>query len=319
MQPIDTGEVAVTDTVAASTPDVGAAARVPRTPGSITLDEIASQPAMWSRAQRQVADEVPLPETGRPVLFLGCGTSYYIGESYSRLRTHLGLGRSRAAVPSELSHVDSDETIVVLSRSGTTGDVIDAARRLRSGHRVIGISGTPGTELGELCHDVIDLSYADERSIVQTRFATTAFTLLRASLVTGEDFLISQAQQALARPLPAAAPDHIVFLGTGFSLGLAHEAALKCLESSGRWAEAYAVLEYQHGPISAAGPGTWVWPLVPIPADLAKAVAATGARLITPTLDPQAELVAVHRVAVEMAFAAGRNPDVPPHLSRSVV
>lgn len=309
----------MTDTAAASTPDVGTAARVTGAPGSITLDEIASQPAMWLIAQSQAAGGVPLPETDQPVLFLGCGTSYYIGEAYSRHRTNLGLGRSRAAVPSELSHVDPGEIIVVLSRSGTTGDVIDAARRLRHEHRVIGISGTPGTELSELCHDVIDLSYADERSIVQTRFATTAFTLLRASLVPGEDFLAVQAQQALTRSLPDTAPEHIVFLGTGFSLGLAHEAALKCLESSGRWAEAYPVLEYQHGPISAAGPGTWVWPLVPIPADLADAVTATGARLIAPTLDPQAELVAVHRVAVEMAFAVGRDPDVPPHLSRSVV
>lgn len=289
-------------------------------PGSITLAEISSQPQMWSRAMRQLpAGGGPLPRSGEQVLVLGCGTSYYIGDAYARLRTALGLGRTRAAVPSELPYVDAGETIVMLSRSGTTGDVIDAARSMRGEHRIVGISGTPGTEFDELCDEIVDLSYADEQSIVQTRFATTALALLRSSVQADDARLASQAQQALARPLPGAPPEHVVFLGTGFSLGLAHEASLKCLEASGRWAEAYAVLEYQHGPISAAGPGTWVWPLVPIPGNLVSAIAATGARLITPTLDPQAELVAVHRLAVGMALAAGRNPDVPPHLSRSVV
>jgi fructoselysine-6-P-deglycase FrlB-like protein len=288
-------------------------------PGAITLAEIATQPQMWRRAQQQAADGSGLPADGTPVLFLGCGTSYYIGSVYAYLRTVLGRGRTRACVPSEVPYVDPDETIVVLSRSGTTTDVIEAARRLRADHPVIGLIGTPGTGLAGLCNRVVDLSYADEVSIVQTRFATTALTVLRASLPARNDALVADAEQALARPLPDPLPRHVVFLGTGASLGIAHEAALKCLEASGQWAEAYAMLEYQHGPISAAGPGTLVWPLVPAPAALIERVLSTGARIATPTLDPQAELVVAHRLAVELALAIGRDPDVPPHLSRSVI
>lgn len=284
-----------------------------------TLREIFSQPDTWQQAIDQAAAGVPLPGNGEKVLFLGCGTSFYIGESYARLRNELGLGRTRAAIPSELSYVDDDEVIIVLSRSGTTGDVIAIAHELKATHRVIGLIATPGSPLIDECTDVIMLDYADEISVVQTRHASTAFMLLRASLVPNLHYLVDEARQALVRELPPT-PDHVVFLGHGISLGLAHEAALKCLESSGRWAEAYAVMEYQHGPISAAAaPNTVVWPLVPLSASVADSIRETGALIVAPTLDPHAELVAVHRLAVAMAKAAGRNPDVPPFLSRSVM
>ncbi|MDT4975089.1 MAG: hypothetical protein QOG98_847 [Pseudonocardiales bacterium] len=281
------------------------------------MREIFSQPEMWRQAIAQAAAGAPLPEHGAPVLFLGCGTSYYIGEAYASIRNEHHDGRTRAAVPTEVPYIDDGETVVVLSRSGTTSDVINMAKKLRSTHRVIGLVGTPDTPLVDVCHDVIDLSYADERAVVQTRFATTAFTLLRTAVTPLGDALIAQAEQALRRPLPSSAK-HIVFLGTGFSLGLAREAALKCIEASGRWAEAYATNEYLHGPISAAGSDTLVWPLSPISVDLAAAITDTSARLVTPTLDPQAELVSVHRMAVAMALADGRDPDRPPFLSRSV-
>lgn len=286
-----------------------------------TLREIGTQPQMWRRAIAQAQAGTALPAAGTPVLFLGCGTSYYIGLAYAKLRNELGLGRTRAIVPSELDWVEPDETVVVLSRSGTTGDVIAAAAKLRHAHRVIGIIGEAGTPLVDVCHDVVLLDYADEVSVVQTRFATTAFMLLRASLTTNLADLAdlpAQAERALERPVPSPVPAHVVFLGTGMSLGLAHEAALKCLESSGRWVEAYAVREYQHGPISAAGHGTLVWPMVPLPDSVSAGVLETGATLVTPELDPQAELVAVHHLAVAMARDAGRDPDVPPFLSRAV-
>ena len=280
--------------------------------------EIFSQPEMWRRAIRHAAGELALPAHGVPILVLGCGTSYYIGEAYASLRNASHAGRTRAAVPAEIAYLDDAEAVVVLSRSGTTSDVVNAAKRLRSSHHVVGLVGTPDTPLVDVCHDVIDLSYANERAVVQTRFATTAFTLLRSSVSPLDEALIDEARAALLRPLPTPTPRHIVFLGSGFSLGLAREAALKCIESSGRWAEAYATNEYLHGPISAAGPGTLVWPLAPIPADLAAAITASSAILITPTLDPQAELVSVHRLAVAMALEEGRDPDRPPFLSRSV-
>jgi fructoselysine-6-P-deglycase FrlB-like protein len=284
-----------------------------------TQREVASQPEIWCRVLAEAGKAAKvLPPSGAPVLVLGCGTSYYVGESYARKRVAAGQGRTRAAVASEIAEVDDDETLLVLSRSGTTSDVLRAAERLHPGRRIVGIVGEPATPIAELCDDVVLLDYADEQSVVQTRFATSVLLLLRAAL--GEDVrqLPDQARTALTMPLPDPLPTHTVFLGTGWTIGLAAEAALKCREAAGAWTESYPVMEYQHGPIAVAGPSSLIWSFDPLPDFVRAAVAATGASVVEPALDPLAQLVAVHRLALALADAAGRDPDSPPHLSRSV-
>lgn len=290
-----------------------------RTFSTTTEAEVFSQPDMWARAiaESSSTDKV-LPPPGTPVLFVGCGTSYYMGAAYAAARNAADLGRTRAAVASEVGYVDAEETVVVLSRSGTTGDVIDFVERIRADHHVVGVIGEVDAPLVGLCDEVVQLDYADEQSVVQTRFATTALTVLRASL--GQDLtgLTHAAEAALARPVPLPLPAHVVFLGAGWTLGVAHEAALKCLESAGVWVEAYAAREYQHGPISAAGADTLVWSFTDLPSEVSDPILATGARVVQLDLDPQAALVAAHRLALALAARAGRNPDRPVHLARSV-
>jgi fructoselysine-6-P-deglycase FrlB-like protein len=48
-------------------------------------------------------------------------------------------------------------------------------------------------------------------------------------------------------------------------------------------------------------------------------VRATGATVREASLDPMAELVLVHRMAIALAEAKGLDPDHPVHLTRSVV
>jgi glucosamine--fructose-6-phosphate aminotransferase (isomerizing) len=62
-----------------------------------------------------------------------------------------------------------------------------------------------------------------------------------------------------------------------------------------------------------------VWALTPLTPIQVQAVEATGATVRQAARDPQAELVAVQRHAVSWAAAAGRDADVPTHLTRSVV
>ncbi len=289
------------------------------TAGMLTTAEVASQPDVWRRTLAQAAElTAPLPGPGEPVLFVGCGTSYYIGEAYSRRRNTAGLGRTRAAIASEIPYLEADETLVVLSRSGTTTDVIRVIDRLRDSRHVIGIVGEAGTPVAEKCHETVLLDYADEKSVVQTRFASTALLLLRASL--GEDLqsLPDQAEQALEYPLPEENPQHVVFLGSDWTIGVAHEAALKCREAAGAWTEAYPVMEYQHGPISVAGPESLVWSFTELPDFVRRSIEETGALVLAPDLDPLAQLVIAHRLALRLAAAAGRDPDHPRYLSRAV-
>ncbi|WP_436760616.1 SIS domain-containing protein [Streptosporangium sp. V21-05] len=287
-----------------------------------TQAEVESQPEIWQR----VLDVAPslrgdLPEPGANVLAVGCGTSYYILDSYARLRQRLGQGRTRAAIATELDDADPYDVAVLLSRSGTTSDLVRLARELSERMTTIAVTGTPGSPITEVTHRQVLLDLADERSVVQTRFATSALTLLRASVGDDVTGLPAGAAAALAEP-PAADPadyDHLVFLGTGWTRGLAEEAALKCREAARLWTESYATLEYRHGPIACAGPRTLVWSLTPLPADVSDAVAATGATLRVADADPQAELVRVHRLAIAYARARGLECDTPEHLSRSVI
>jgi fructoselysine-6-P-deglycase FrlB-like protein len=284
-----------------------------------TAREIASQPDIWARVLADAPQLTPaLPPAGQPVLFVGCGTSYYVGESYARRRNTAGLGRTRAAIASEIPYTDPDESLVVLSRSGTTSDLISVIERFRGRTPITGIVGAADTPVAQLCDRVLLLDYADEESVVQTRFATSALLLLRASLGENLAALPDEARAALDLPLPDLLPTHTVFLGTDWTIGLAHEAALKCREAAGAWTEAYPVMEYQHGPIAVAGPTSLVWSLAPLPHFVRRSIADTGATVFAPDLDPLAQLVAAHRLALRLAAAAGRNPDRPEHLSRSV-
>jgi glucosamine 6-phosphate synthetase-like amidotransferase/phosphosugar isomerase protein len=187
---------------------------------------------------------------------------------------------------------------------------------------VTAILGNLDTSIAAAATEIVDLSYADEQSIVQTRFPTTLLTLLRTHLGTPPETISALADRAgslIAMPVREPAPRQLVVLATGWATALAQEAALKCRESAGMWAEAYATGEYRHGPITVAGPGTLIWAMTPFSDSLREAIAETGATLHEEDDDPQVGLVALQRHAVAWAVAAGRNPDVPIHLSRSVV
>jgi CRISPR-associated protein Cas5a/b/c len=292
--------------------------------GRITAEEIASQPECWTRAREQGASgPAGLPATGERVLVLGCGTSYYIALAYAWLREQSGHGVTDAVVASELPPVlRAYDRVIAISRSGTTREVSQALSALPAGLPVTAVLGALDTPVAAAATDIVDLSYADERSVVQTRFPTTLLTVFRTHLGASEAEiagLIAQARTVLEAPASSEAPRQLVVLGTGWAAALAQEAALKCRESAGMWAEAYASGEYRHGPISVAGPGTLVWALTPLTPLQNESIRFTGAAVRQGSLDPQVELVSLQKHAVTWAAAAGRDADLPVHLSRSVV
>ncbi len=224
--------------------------------------EIASQPELWARAAAlapEVADQ--LPEPGVRLAVIGCGTSLFMAQAFAALRERAGQGETDAFPASELPAHRPYHTVLAISRSGTTTEVVRALEQLDPPTGRVTISTVAGLPAVEAAQRAVLLPFADEDSIVQTRFATTALALLRAHL--GEDLepLIAEGTQALARELPADPEqfEHFVFLGTGPSVGLASEAALKFREAAQAWSEAYPAKEFRHGPISVAGPRTLVW------------------------------------------------------------
>ena len=282
---------------------------------SITADEIGSQPRLWRQAGALRPDV--LPPSGADVCVIGCGTSLYMAQAWAALREAAGNGRTDAFAASEVPFGRHYDVVVALSRSGTTTEVVHALGRLRAG-RTVAITAVPGTPVAEAADDAVVLDFADEASVVQTRFATTALTLLRAHEGVDTAAAADDAERALALPLPDAA-DRWAFLGRGWTVGLAHEAALKLREAAQAWTEAYPVFEYRHGPISIAGPGAAVWFLGAPTDGIGDRVAEAGGTVIAPDLDPLASLVLAQRTAVALAEAAGLDPDNPRNLTRSVV
>src|SRR3954451_6324327 len=112
---------------------------------------------------------------------------------------------------------------------------------------------------------------------------------------------------------------HFESAGTGWTLALASEAAVQVREASAAFHESYAAMEYRHGPISVAAPGSVVWAFRGVDRSVLDDVRATGATVVEGTLDPLAELVRIQRLAVALAEHKGLDPDHPRHLTRSVV
>ncbi|WP_433530127.1 SIS domain-containing protein [Micromonospora sp. CA-263727] len=301
--------------------------------------EIASQPDCW----RQAAELAPtvldrLPRPGERVAVVGCGTSWFMAMSYAARREAAGHGETDAFQASEFPANRHYDRLLAITRSGTTTEVLDLLTALRGRIPTTVLVGDPGSPAVDTADAAVPMPFADERSVVQTRFATTALALLRAQLDDNITALVADAEVAVRAPLPIdpSLIEQVTFLGRGWTIGLAQEAALKCREAATFWAEAYPAMDYRHGPISVAAPGRLVWAFGELPDGLPEDVAATGAAFVhsrthgcrtvlgrwaagrTP-VDPMADLILAQRFAVALATSRGLDPDAPRHLSRSVV
>ncbi|MFP1602887.1 SIS domain-containing protein [Microbacterium sp. 2216-1] len=291
------------------------------TAGAHMRAELASQPETWARAAGMRTEQALLPASGARIAVVGCGTSWFMAQSYAALRENAGLGESDAFTASEVPADRGYDAIVALTRSGTTTEVLELTERVKGKTPVIAVVGDDTSPLVDLADTVIAMPFADEQSVVQTRFATTALALFRASLGEDLDPVIADAQAVLdsADDAELGAAEQYSFLGLGWTIGLAHEAALKMRESSQSWTESYSAMEYRHGPIAIAAPGRITWQFGTAPDGLQAQVEATGARFVQHAVDPMADLVRLHRVALDRAVGKGLDPDQPRNLTRSVI
>lgn len=287
---------------------------------SHTAREIQTQPDCWRRAAALAANRRGMPSAGERVAVTGCGTSWFIAQAYARLREASGLGLTDAFATSEMPTREYDR-VVAISRSGTTTEVVDLVNALHGRVPVAVLTADPTSPVVERASDVVVLDFAEEESVVQTRFATSTLAFLRAHLGEEIEPVAADGERALRVPLDGlVAAEQFTFLGSGWTVGLAHEAALKLRETARAWAESYPAMEYRHGPVSIAQPGRAVWMFGTPPAGLADEVARTGAAFATSgDLDPMADLVRAQRLAVALAESLGFDPDRPRHLTRSVV
>ncbi|NUL05409.1 sugar isomerase [Streptomyces lunaelactis] len=294
---------------------------------SRTAAEIATQPACWRRAAEAAALFEGLPEPGERVAVTGCGTSWFMAIAYAALREAAGHGETDAFASSEFPSGRSYDRVVAITRSGTTTEVLELLSALRGKVPTLALTADPKTPVIDAADAVAVLDWADEESVVQTRFATTALAFLRAGLgdIPGVKPVAEaavDAELAITEPLPEAVvgAEQWTFLGRGWTYGLALEAALKMREAAGAWTESYPAMEYRHGPISITGPGRVAWVFGTLPEGLSVDVARVGGTLVArQEADPLADLIRAQRLAVTLAESKGYDPDHPRNLTRSVI
>lgn len=286
-------------------------------------EEIRFQPEAWSRAAslaQSLGDR--LPQRGERVAVIGCGTSWFMAESYAMLREGSGQGETDFFTATHFPAHRRYDRLLAITRSGTTTEVLEVADQATC--PVVAITADPATPVLQIADETVVLDFADEKSVVQTVFATTVLMLLRASLGESVDPIIAQAAQVISAENIDGHGDldhaeQFSFLGQGWVHGIAREASLKMREAAQVWTESYPQMEYRHGPIAIAEPGRAVWIFgKPVPG-LLDDVSATGAIVHNAPIDPVADLVAAQLLAVRLAKARGLDPDHPRHLSRSVI
>ncbi|MFF5294021.1 SIS domain-containing protein [Paractinoplanes globisporus] len=287
-----------------------------------TAAEIASQPDVWLESLAftdQAQHELIAP--GERMLVLGCGTSWFVAQSLAELRERAGFGETDAICASEFRPGRHYDRIVAVTRSGTSTEVLEALRMVPAATRTVAITAVRGEPVDELTDAQLALDFADERSVVQTRFPTTVLALARAAYGKDLEPIVADGRKALDMPLPAdpADIDHLVFLGTGWTFGLANEAALKVREAAQAYSESYPARDFRHGPVAVCGPRSLVWSLGDTDRELDDVARAAGATAYRNELDPLAQLILAQRFALALAAHRGLDPDNPRLLTRSVV
>ncbi|HET6856919.1 MAG TPA: sugar isomerase, partial [Streptomyces sp.] len=288
---------------------------------SRTATEIATQPTCWRRAAEAAAGFDGLPQPGERVAVTGCGTSWFMAMAYAALREASGQGETDAFASSEFPVGRPYDRVVAITRSGTTTEVLELLGALRGKVATLALTADPKTPVMDAADTVAVLDWADEESVVQTRFATTALAFLRAGLEASGELPAGvktvaeaavDAELAVTEPLPEAAvsAEQWTFLGRGWTYGLAQEAGLKMREAAGAWTESYPSMEYRHGPIAITGPGRVAWVFGTLPEGLAGDVARVGGTVVNrASADPMADLIRAQRLAVVLAEAKGYDPD----------
>jgi glutamine---fructose-6-phosphate transaminase (isomerizing) len=258
-------------------------------PGEHTLQEILSQPRVWTETETQLREAHSLEKFSdlfsprSPWLFVGCGSSYYLSRLIAALWTKHFYIPATGVPASELLFAPEEtlrrlgaEQIVLMSRSGETTEVLRAAELLQKHPAVqtLAVTCNPQSPLETLCTHSFKLTWADEKSTVMTRSFTAillAFQRLGLQFVGDNQFsgALDQLPQRGQQWLDANAKKiqeftarkefaDYVFLGQGAHYWLAQEAGLKVTEMSSSYAQVYHSLEFRHGPRSIAGPDTLI-------------------------------------------------------------
>ena len=289
------------------------------------------------------------------VLFVGCGSSYYISLAALSFFKELFPNCAEAIPGGELllspeTHVKKDKKYLafLISRSGDSTETVRAAEFLKKNYNVtiVALTTEPESSLVEKGDTTVILEDARERSVVMTQSFTVMVTFflnlfriwknmepMQTSIVDQAEQFFKETRHRMKDILEERNFEHFVLLGQGFAYGLSQEAALKVKEMSIGFSEGFHSLEYRHGPKSIITEKSlvFIFPLFPEEEKkLAKEIESLGGKVlflgeewgIPSNIDKHYLYLywipIFHEFGLRRALFKGLNPDNPKNLSKVV-
>jgi glucosamine--fructose-6-phosphate aminotransferase (isomerizing) len=199
----------------------------------------------------------------------------------------------------------SGSTVIGLSQSGRTPDVIEyVSRARRAGAFTVALTNEPSSDLAGEAEAVLPLAAGAETAVAATKtyLNQVAALALLAAHAAGDGARIADGVRSAAEALEAIVPEleravppianAFAFIGRMFVIGrgpefsTAREIALKLLETCRVAAEPLTATDLAHGPVAALDPQFPVWTIathdetLPVVLEAAARVRETGATLV---------------------------------------
>lgn len=237
-------------------------------------------------SQRGIIKDFFNKAQAKRILIIGSGSSYYIGKSI-QMYVSIYLETEANCIPAgdfmlhpeKYAPLMKDAIVLALSRSGATHEIlfsIQEARKL-STINVFSIVCASNTKLSEVSDYSIELPWAFDESICQTRSVTNIFVAARllVAILSDDKETISDIKliaeqgntyiKSIESKLSAIAKEdwsNVFVLADGEVCGVAEEAALALTEISYTKSDYSHVLDVRHGPILLVGKQTLVLALL---------------------------------------------------------
>lgn len=283
---------------------------------NLTFNEINAQYDALAKAvelfdnSKAMLDGLMKKTSPKKILFTGCGSSFSLS---CNMRS---IASMRAPIPvyavasgdlwlncERYANMLSDALVISVSRSGRTSEVLNAYKAVKAlnvNTSFLSIVCASDTPLGDISDAVIEMPWAFDESVCQTRCVSTLFAMgamvvghffgdpsMREGFVKmselGPDYL--KRVNDLAVEIAAKDWDHAVVLADGEIDGIAEEGALAFKEISQLNSNYYHILDVRHGPMVKICEKTLVIIAVKSPADayenaLVNDVLAKGAHTV---------------------------------------
>jgi len=245
-----------------------------------TLKEISEQPDTILRSENndQIQQFVDNIKQAKNLYITGSGTSYNAAEIARYLMSKFAKIKINTVISSEFpfspDDIEQDSTLITISQSGESADVLEAVRiAKKSKTNILSIVNHLNSSLSQESSLAIGLNCGPEIGVA----ATKSFTSQLATLYKITDKLcngcINPDWATVSAAISQILSSHskikeiaknlkeisdIYVLGRGIHLSIAREAALKLKELSYIHAEAIAGGELKHGPLALMDSNVYV-------------------------------------------------------------